>query len=152
MTLDNKTSKQEDENTVPTENKTDTDWHLQTLVSTANTTGLEFGVTLLVEGLIVSGNLIGGNKYFETFADNFSNGFRAEEETKEELRQAISSQGEIYNAAETDEEIPPPEFIHLEDARFFSPGGNSIPTENGTLWRGKISSVSGFTLGSLSVA
>jgi hypothetical protein len=126
------------------------DWYLQNLVSIVNKGSLEFGITLFVEGLIVSGKLVGGKKYFETFAQEFARAYPGGRETKEMLQQAFSSHAEIYTIRENDEDIPPSQFIHLIDSRCFSPGGKPLPNNRGVLWRGKIKAVSGFNLGSLS--
>lgn len=42
-------------------------------------------------------------------------------------------------------------YIHLKDARVFSPSGGAMPQE-GFWWRGRIDKVDGFTIGSLSIA
>ena len=126
------------------------DWYLQTLVSITNTQGMEFGITLLVEGIIVSGILIGGKKYFETFAEEFADAYPGDAETKEMFRDAIASAAGIYERKENGEDVTPPQFIHLANARCFSPDGKLLPTNRGILWRGKINAVSGFILGTLS--
>jgi hypothetical protein len=125
------------------------DWYLQSLVSTVNTTDVQFGITLFVEGAIISGLLIGGKKYFETFANEFAGAFPGDDEAKETIRQSFASYAEIYTSEES-ADLPPPQFIHLLDSRCFSPGGKPLPGNRGVLWRGKINAVSGFSLGSLS--
>ncbi len=125
-----------------------TDWYLQKLVFLANDAGWEMGITLLVGGSIVSGILISGKKYFDTFADEFASAWPGED--KEEMRKAFASHGTIYDAnEESDQPLPPPQYIHLRSSRVHSPSGN-IPSGDGVLWRGKINAVSGFTLGALS--
>lgn len=126
------------------------DWYLQRLVSIVNTSNVEFGLTLHVEGVIVSGLLVSGKKYFETFAQEFAGAFPGGDVTKENLRQAIASNASIYDESEAGSELPPPQFIHLLNARSFAPGGEQLPSNCGVLWRGKINAVSGFSLGSLS--
>ena len=126
------------------------DWYLQKLVALVNGSQLEFGVTLYVNGSVVSGRLIGGKKYFEEFAKEFTGAYPGSSESKESIRAAFASNGDIYDREEGDgEDLPPPQFIHLADARCFSGGGSAIPNR-GVLWRGKINSVSGFSLGQLS--
>lgn len=121
------------------------DWFLQGFVNIANYKGLEFSITLNVGGFLISGNLIGGKKYFDKFAAEFSNAVKDKSEA-EVIKSALSKNGEIYSSDEV--EMPLPVFIHLEDARFFSTQGKPIPN-NGVLWRGQISKVDGFTLGGL---
>ena len=53
------------------------DWLLQSLVNMANVSELEIGITLQVSGLLVSGILVGGKKYFEGFAEDFAGAFAA---------------------------------------------------------------------------
>jgi len=45
---------------------------------------------------------------------------------------------------------PPPQYIHLSGAKFFNPEGNSLPTNQGVLWRGRVTEIGGFNLGSFS--
>ena len=126
-----------------------TDWFLQKLVSLANTMGLSFGVTLFVEGAMISGMLVSGKRYFEDFADAFSSNYPGDDETKEDVRAGFASHTAIYAGDDSGDEPPPPQYIHLVDARCFAPGGQPIPTDRGVLWRGKINAVSGFNLGTL---
>jgi hypothetical protein len=125
------------------------DWYLQSLVSTVNTLEtLEIGITLVVGGSVVSGRLVSGKKYFETFAKEFSDPWPGE--TKEQIRAAFARHADIYKIDEKGQENPPPpQFIHLIDARCFYPG-SELPNNGGVLWRGKINAVSGFSLGALS--
>jgi hypothetical protein len=124
------------------------DWYLQQLVAIVNKSDIEFGITLVVGGSVMSGRLIGGKRYFEEFARDFSAAWPTE--TKDEIRRALASKGELYdNSKDTDTLSTPPQFIHLADARCFYPG-SQLPNNRGVLWRGKINAVSGFSLGSLS--
>src|SRR5918993_1449756 len=85
------------------------DWFLQFLVDRVNGTTTEIGITLQVGGLLVSGMLVSGDKYKQ----------RPESESTKE------SEG-------------PPFYIHLKNAKFYSPGASPIPA-NGVWWRGRIS-------------
>ena len=126
------------------------DWYLQNLVSAVNNSNLEFGITLYVDGAILSGLLVSGRKYFETFANEFSDAYPGDTEGKENIRQAFASNASIYDREGSEDDRPPPQFIHLMNSRCFSPGGQPLPNNRGVLWRGKINAVSGFSLGSLS--
>jgi hypothetical protein len=126
------------------------DWYLQHLVKLANDTGLEFGITLSVGGSVVSGTLISGRKYFDKFASEFSASWPGQD--KEEIKSSISKIGAIYDKPDNEEDRlvnPPPQFIHLANARIFH-GREMLPSSVGVLWRGKLNAVSGFSLGSLS--
>lgn len=126
-----------------------TDWFLQQLVATVNRSPVEFGITLYVEGTVVSGMLVSGKKYFDTFAKEFSDAYPGDDEVKEIVRGAFASNSDIYKYDDADGEPPPPQYIHLINARCFAPGGQPLPGNRGVLWRGKINAVSGFSLGSL---
>lgn len=128
---------------------TSVDWFLQRLVALANEGPLEFGVTLYVEGLIVSGQLVGGKKYFSEFAREFSDAYPGDDEARSNVRAAFESNGDIYDHEQNDE-LPPPQFIHLIDARCYHQNGQPLPSNRGTPWRGRINAVSGFNLGRLS--
>jgi len=127
------------------------DWFLQRLVSLANTSPLEFGVTLFTQGLIISGQLVSGKKYFSTFAEEFSDAYPGDADSKANIKSAFETNGEIYDH-EPGEDVPPPQFIHLINARSFSHNGQPLPNNKGVTWRGKINAVSGFNLGQLSEA
>jgi hypothetical protein len=130
----------------------DTDWFLEKLVDIANHSGVELSITLQVSGLLVSGMLVSGAKYFDGFASDIASAF-TDETIAQALRETVSKQGHIYKTQESDscELRPAPQFIHLKNARFFNTSGNPIPTNRGVWWRGRISEVSGFTLGSLTL-
>lgn len=58
------------------------DWYLQKLVATVNSSNVQFGITLFVEGIIVSGHLVSGKQYFEAFAQEFSAAYPGDAEEK----------------------------------------------------------------------
>ncbi|KGK58581.1 hypothetical protein FHR53_000663 [Xanthomonas arboricola] len=127
------------------------DWYLQKLVGIANSSDAQFGITLFVDGIIVSGQLVSGKQYFEAFAQEFSAAYPGDAEEREEIRRAFASHASIYDSEDdAQQSSAPPQFIHLIDARCFSPAGQPLPSNRGVLWRGKVNAVSGFTLGSLS--
>jgi hypothetical protein len=132
-----------------------TDWWLAVLVRLANKGVLSFGITLSVSGVMVSGTLAGGKEYFDATAELMSRG-AADDESRDSLRKSFATPGEIYEkdiaseeeTPEGDEPTPPPTFVHLKDARFWSPG-NSVPftSQRGIWWRGRLAAVDGFFLG-----
>ena len=93
-------------------------------------------VSLVVGGLIISGQIIGSGLYFEAIRDQLERSSDEEEEAPFEL--------------------PPldhkPSFIHLRDARVFHPGGSAVPSNEGIVWRGRLDSVDGFWFGKLAPA
>jgi hypothetical protein len=127
------------------------DWFLQSLVNMVNASSFEFGVTLQVSGMLVSGYLVGGQKYFSGFASDFLAGIdNFEEETKQTIQSNFEAYGNVYKTPEEGQEVPPPQMIHLRDARFYNTAGNAIPANRGVWWRGRLSEVGGFILGNLS--
>jgi hypothetical protein len=124
------------------------DWFLASLVNIANSGPIEFGITLQIGGLLVSGNLVNGARYFEGFASEFAGGF-PDAEIAENIRKAIESHGVVYKPNDEDSKRSQPTFIHLREARFFNTAGKPVPVNKGVWWRGRLSEVSGFVLGSL---
>ena len=126
----------------------DSDWFLQYLVGTVTNSTTSFGITLQVSGMLVSGNLICGNSYFEGFASDFAGGI-SDSEVAASIKEILLSFRNDYSTNEDDDVLPPARFIHLKDARFFNTSGNPIPGNRGLWWRGRISEVGGFSPGSL---
>jgi hypothetical protein len=122
------------------------DWYLQTLVSMANEHGVEMGITLTLGGTVVTGQLIGGKTYFETFAEVFGNAWSEDEQARKEMRATMARPAEMYGPKKADSAGP--SFIHLKNAKIRTPDGCSMP-DQGVLWRGRLSEVSGFFLGIL---
>jgi hypothetical protein len=124
------------------------DWHLATLVDMANYNGLRLGIVLSTGGFLVSGRLIGGSEYFDSFSELFVSNFSdLPEEEKNSLQKSMAGSRDIYKSAKG-----PPSYIHLKDAQFFAGGGSGpLPGNMGVLWRGRLCEVTGFFLGHLSV-
>ena len=113
---------------------------LKTLNAAVNTHGLSFGATLIVGGGVVTGTLISSKSFFTGFADSISEAWPGG--PNEDIRGGFAQWGQPETASIHDD------FIHLKDARYVS-GKDIVPTNgNGMLWRGRINSVSGFSLGS----
>lgn len=105
-----------------------------------------------MNGIIISGTLISGKKYFEKASETVKEASREPNDMASVLGEAWRHYTALY---EPPEEAPedwqpiPASYIQLMNAQFFTPGQSPIP-ENGTLWRGKLSSVDGFSLGCFS--
>lgn len=155
------------------------DWFLNQIVEWANRFGVEVGVTLNAGGMLISGQMISGRNYFLELASEFR-GERSEDDLVFTLGNLIERNKDVYESydltvaksgkddsegklkgdgdevveGESDEgddpSPPPPTYIHLRNARIFSPGQPAIPGNRGVLWRSRISEISGFSLGSLS--
>jgi hypothetical protein len=136
---------------LPAQPDKDIDWFLRFLVQTVNGTETFYTITLNVGGLLVSGELIGGHKYFEGISDELKKAGLDNEGAG-----LIKSLGDHYikereQEQESDSKIfKPPVYIHLRNARIFHPGGTLIPTNRSIWWRGRLNAIDGFSLGILS--
>lgn len=124
------------------------DWFLQDLIEIANSGKMTFDVTLTVGGFLVSGTLIGGKEYFEGFGEEFSFGLKGG--AAEKVKSAFAKNGEMYAPSATPSSSP--NYIHLKNAHFFHTSGTPVPENRGVWWRGRVSQVSGFSLGALIAA
>lgn len=123
---------------------------LQTLVLLADA-GIEIGVTLTVSGFLVSGIIVGGKRYFEEhLVSNLVNNMP--EDTRETMRAYFKRFGKVYDPLQEDsnEEESVTTFIHLREARFFHPAGNPTPNNRTVWWRGRLSEIGGFCIGTIS--
>jgi hypothetical protein len=118
---------------------------LSVLTSTFAENGVEIGITINVKGTLVSGQLISKDQYFKCITQELSS-----VENGDLLAKNFSLINELINERESElEKKPLPEFIHLKNARFFS-GGNLVPSNQGVYWRGRLTEIDGFNLGTLS--
>jgi hypothetical protein len=124
------------------------DWFLQALVSLANS-GIETGVTLSVGGFLISGFLVSGKRYFEYIASDESLA-GLNEDYRESVSKYYLTFGSIYGVQSDNENPPLPTFLHLRGARYFHHAGKAIPTNSGIWWRGRLSEIQGFSIGTLS--
>ncbi|EME0092073.1 MULTISPECIES: gas vesicle accessory protein GvpU [Vibrio harveyi group] len=115
-----------------------TDWFLADLVATCNSMGSSYGITLFSSGLIITGQLISGKEYFELLSDLLSN----DDNPPENMFVQEKSHYENQNLAEKTV------YIHLKNAKAMHSDGKAIPN-NGCLWRGQLSHISGFCFGIL---
>ncbi len=95
-------------------------------------------VTLHMGGLLITGELISERSYMQQFIGGT---------VQKVIDQAIAD-GKL----QPPDKDANPEYIHLQAARFFTPGQQPIPTSGvGALWRGRFDAVDGFILGELRV-
>ncbi len=111
----------------------------------------EIGITLHASGLIVSGMLISGRRYFELLIESLESS----------SSEGVATFGQLFTpfrdryiedalAGESTEEeahttLRPVGFIHMRDAQTFSPTGHALP---GTLWRARLTEITGWSIGS----
>ena len=126
------------------------DFFLQCLVDLANRYGTSFGVTLNVGGFLVSGYTASGKDFFDAVGRMMGQSFANNTEVGASVEQYFKRFGEIYVFEGSDEERELPGMIHLKDARYFHHSGKPIPSNQSLWWRGRLSSVAGFSMGNLS--
>ncbi|HEV2816149.1 MAG TPA: hypothetical protein VGW40_02860 [Allosphingosinicella sp.] len=131
----------------------DKDWFLQSLIELADI-GIELGVTLSAQGMLISGILISGKRYFEQLSEDVKSGTgpNASEKIVSLISRSFKQFVVIYEKPEDagdDWKAPKPAYVHLRDARFFMPGQPPLPNNKGVLWRGKLNRVTGFVLANL---
>jgi hypothetical protein len=139
------------EDTVSTPPSAQHDWFIQSLVNIANVAPLSFGVTLQVSGLLVSGYLVSGKAYFEAMGQQIIGGLAGNPDLADQMRKMFGTFESAYpnDPAQTDR--PVPQFVHLQNARFYSTNGTPVPSDAGVWWRGRISEISGIVVGILGV-
>lgn len=128
------------------------DWYLQMLAGTANNMQgkVELPITLYVHGLVVSGLLTSGGRYFDALGEQITAAFGPFlGEPNNMGEQLTSGAAEIYAAPR--DSGPPAQYIHLRDAHVFAPGQQALPA-NGIWWRGRLASVDGFHFGTLAAS
>ncbi|MEJ7138716.1 hypothetical protein [Amphibiibacter pelophylacis] len=103
---------------------------LMTLIAAAEMDRpLEQGVTLLVDGFLVSGEIVSFAQYLH------------HNSAVEGVERFIQQSGGNASPAGA------PNFIHLKNARFYTASGQSVPSDDGVYWRGAVEAVSGFSFG-----
>ena len=127
------------------------DWFIQSLVNVANVAPLSFGVTLQVSGLLVSGYLVSGKAYFEAVGQHVIAGVSQNAALSDQMRKMFATFESAYPSDPGQTERPVPQFVHLQNARFYSTDGTPVPSNQGVWWRGRISEISGIVIGILGV-
>jgi hypothetical protein len=127
------------------------DWFIQSLVNVANVAPLSFGVTLQVSGLLVSGYLVSGKAFFEATGQQIVSGLVQNAALADQMRKMFATFESAYPNDPTQTDRPVPQFVHLQNARFYSTDGTPVPSNAGVWWRGRISQISGIVIGILGV-
>lgn len=130
---------------------TSNDWTLELILSTLHAitydgSTFSFDITLHVQGAILCGKVITAKEYFEKLKEDWKEGlirFYGEDSD------FINDIADVVSNKRTFEENfsnePPTTFdyIHLENVIMVTPNGSL----NTPLWRGKLSSVDGYSIG-----
>lgn len=117
------------------------DGFLELIVKFAETEApLEAGVTLIVDGFLISGFVISKDKYMKhnELTSSIENG----------IKEALSR---IKKEAPDPGDDGERNFIHLRDARYFTPGQQPIPNNESVYCRIRLEKVSGFNIGVLNL-
>jgi hypothetical protein len=140
------------------------DSYLQVLISLAED-GAKLPVTLLIGGMLVTGNLISLQEYREGVEKVLFEAIEASGEGLEEreaVKEAFSLRRQLYEDIEEGDKyvrdieegkpLPPSpyKYVYLKNARFYSPSGQPWTQPEGFLWRGKASAVDGLVVGTFS--
>ncbi|MFP5300086.1 gas vesicle accessory protein GvpU [Cobetia sp. SIMBA_158] len=107
-------------------------------------------VTLNVNGIVITGNLVSQKRYYEEVISDLRKPFNSTfKEEASGILDSLSMLGDLPNGSSSEEdESAGYEFVHLSGARYFI-GDSSIPV-GGVPWRGKMAAIDGFTLGRMS--
>ena len=114
----------------------------------ANDHAIEFGMTLQVGGVLVSGTMVGGPTYFKLLNEALATakGTNADELAARLIEGLSRASDKIYGA-----DAPPnliTTYIHMRDVNLYDAAGNSSVSRL-SLWRGRLAAVDGFFLGTL---
>jgi hypothetical protein len=109
-------------------------------------------VTLQVSGLLVSGYLVSGKSYFEAIGQQIVSGLAQNAALEDQMRKMFATFESAYPNDAGQSERPVPQFVHLQNARFYSTDGTPVPSNEGVWWRGRISQISGIVIGILNVS
>lgn len=110
--------------------------------------GMEIAVTLNVNGAVISGLLIGASAYYEGITESFKSlhdGTMSKIISKKfnNLKEAYYKQKQEETEKEDEEHSPT--FIHLKNAIYLNSEGQASSSIHNTWWRGRISSLDGFS-------
>jgi hypothetical protein len=128
------------------------DWFLESTIRNLVNQGIEISITLTVGGAYVTGLLTSGKRYFEELGATVAAASKAPDDTAAVLGEAWKGYTAIYEKpadAPDDWQPPPVGFVHLRNAYYVAPGQQAMPGNGPTLWRGKLSSIDGFSIGSI---
>lgn len=138
---------------IATDRGPERDWFLALLVDHVNEHDGAIPITLTVDGLVITGTLVGVREYLRRSAEDLADVFPSRSKsiiqsfTKagEESVDAVRKHKEQVRAGKT--ELEAPHYVHLRDARYLTGQRN---THSPVLWRGRLDDVSGFSLGETS--
>ncbi|MER8775776.1 hypothetical protein [Mesorhizobium sp. M0977] len=146
-----------DKSPAPAEPIPDRDGLLCLLSDYIDRSKMPYGITLHTHGLLVSGTLISAIEFFEDIAAKTSAAFAKalDREAEEGLFDVLAQITKAPDQEPTDDDklhtVKNARYLHLKNVQIMVPGQAPVPT-NPTVWRVRISEVSGFTMGTFEVA
>ena len=126
------------------------DYTLQAFSYLANVYGIGFPITLNIGGLVISGMIISRDEYMKGLTSSIREGISKWQDKPKELLESKILEPMTQHKAVGGYTVKKTKYIHLKNSRVFNTGGKPIPARgDGFLWRGRISSVDGFSFGML---
>lgn len=123
------------------------DWFLSEMVEMAEL-GFTPHLVLTLSGAHVSGKLISAKQYFDSVARAFEQANIGNSETINTLVARFREHAAMTSRMETEDLGQTRRYIHLENARFHTTDGKTLPA-NGVNMRFKMLAVDGFSFGEL---
>jgi hypothetical protein len=128
---------------------------LQYIVSVANETGIGIPLTLMVKGIMITGETIKVEKYFDRLIAIFGDKTNFINPTSEDSTQMIADHftrvlktfRNLSDESDRLEKIHRPILIHLENVQIIDIAADHRFEMKGGLWRGRIDSIDGFIFG-----
>lgn len=134
------------------------DWFLRMLVKLADHVGISLRITLAVDGLHVTGEMISAGRYAAEFQEQFLSGIESLDETMQQSAADLLNRASfaldpkaIHDEARRqagDAAVPlvEPDYIHLRSARVVHAPQAGPDLRGGALWRFRLTQVDGFSL------
>ena len=110
--------------------------------------GIEVAVTLNVKGVVISGLLVGASAYYEGITESSKQ--LSDSTMSKIMSKKLNNLKEAYfkqkqEESDKDEQENAPTFIHLKNANYLNRDDQTFPSRSSTWWRGRISSLDGFS-------
>lgn len=129
-------------------NASQVDELLKSLVMVSEKTSVEIGITLNVNGLLITGFLISQESYFDKLTQRIQS-TESDSEAASTLVDFLKQLKHTLLEKSSDEKNGLLPFIHLRDAKIYPSEGEGMPSFGHALWRGDIRAVNGFSLGEM---
>jgi len=132
----------------------DKDWFLAKIVSIANS-GVGIDIVLSVSGQTITGVTISTEMYFEEMAHRCDISLISGPPQSREILESLSkfyrsfkNIGKPPEDASEDFTVPLPGYIHLQNAKVIGEDKDT-PNTGSLLWRGRLSAIDGFAVGTM---